>query len=124
MTDFIFQHGGMVGGYIWDELAEAMDERQPGNRYLKLDIPGCGAKRGLDPYDYSFDSAIDTLLADIDASGRRPPLGIKDYFTAIVDGGRSEVVEDIVLGAARDELRGEQRADRRVFVAPSDPHQC
>lgn len=69
MTDFIFQHGGMVGGYIWDELVEAMEERQPGNRYLKLDIPGCGAKRGLDPYDYSFGSAVDTLLADIDASG-------------------------------------------------------
>lgn len=69
MTDFIFQHGGMVGGYIWDELIEAMEQRQSGNRYLKLDVPGCGAKRGLDPYDYSFDAAIDTLLADIDASG-------------------------------------------------------
>lgn len=68
MTDFIFQHGGMVGGYIWDDLVDAMEERQPGNRYLKLDVPGCGAKRGLDPYGFSFQGAIDSLLADIDAS--------------------------------------------------------
>jgi len=69
VTDFIFQHGGMVGGYIWDELVEAMEARQPGNRYLKLDVPGCGTKRSLDPHDYTFEGAIDSLLADIDASG-------------------------------------------------------
>jgi pimeloyl-ACP methyl ester carboxylesterase len=67
MTDFIFQHGGMVGGYIWDELVEEM-ARKPGNRFLKLDVPGCGTKRGLDPHDFSFDALIDSLLADIDAS--------------------------------------------------------
>jgi len=69
MTDFIFQHGGMVGGYIWDELIAAMEERARGHRYLKLDVPGCGSKRGLDPYDFTFEAAIDSLLADIDASG-------------------------------------------------------
>jgi pimeloyl-ACP methyl ester carboxylesterase len=69
MTDFIFQHGGMVGGYIWDELIAAMDERAPGHRYLALDVPGCGARRGLDPHDFTFDAAIESLLADIDASG-------------------------------------------------------
>lgn len=68
MTDFIFQHGGMVGGYIWDELVEAMAARAPGNRFLKLDVPGCGTRRGLDPHDFTFDATIDSLLADIDAS--------------------------------------------------------
>ena len=42
MTDFIFQHGGMVGGYIWDELVEAMEARRTGDRFVKLDVPGCG----------------------------------------------------------------------------------
>lgn len=69
MTDFIFQHGGMVGGYIWDELIEAMEARAPGNRYLALDVPGCGTKRHLDPHDFTFQDTIDSLLADIDAAG-------------------------------------------------------
>ena len=69
MTDYIFQHGGMVGGYIWDDLVDAMEQRAPGNRYLRLDVPGCGTKRALDPYGFTFQGAIDSLLADIDASG-------------------------------------------------------
>jgi len=69
MTDFIFQHGGMVGGYIWDDLIDAMAERRAGDRHLKLDVPGCGTKRGLDPYDFTFEGTITSLLEDIDASG-------------------------------------------------------
>ncbi|MDG2005291.1 MAG: alpha/beta hydrolase [Novosphingobium sp.] len=69
MADFIFQHGGMVGGYIWDELIEAVETRGSDHRFLKLDVPGCGTKRGLDPHDFSFEAMIDGLLADIDACG-------------------------------------------------------
>jgi len=69
MTDFIFQHGAMMGGYVWDELIEAMKARSEGNRYLALDIPGCGAKRGVDPRSLSFDDIVASQVADVDASG-------------------------------------------------------
>lgn len=68
MTDFIFQHGAMVGGFIWEELIAAMAARESGHRYLTLDVPGCGAKRGVDGREMPFDAIIDDLLADLDAS--------------------------------------------------------
>lgn len=68
MTDFIFQHGAMVGGFIWGDLIEAMQAREGGHRYLTLDVPGCGAKRGVDGRAMQFDAIIDDLLPDIDAS--------------------------------------------------------
>ncbi|MCX7864801.1 MAG: alpha/beta hydrolase, partial [Novosphingobium sp.] len=69
MTDFIFQHGGMVGSHIWSDLVEAIAARSPESRFLLLDMPGCGTKRGLDPHGFTFQGAIDNLIADIDASG-------------------------------------------------------
>lgn len=70
MTDFIFQHGAMMGGYVWDELIAAMKE-QAGEtiRCLALDVPGCGAKRGIDPRGLTFDDIVASQLADVDASG-------------------------------------------------------
>lgn len=69
MADFIFQHGAMVGGFIWDDLIAAMREAAPHDRFFALDVPGCGAKRGIDPRSLSFDAVVDSVLADIDASG-------------------------------------------------------
>lgn len=71
MTDFIFQHGAMMGGYVWDELIAAMRARSDGVRCLALDVPGCGAKRGIDTRAMSFDELIESQLADVDASGMR-----------------------------------------------------
>ena len=70
MTDFIFQHGAMVGGFVWDELIAAMkDQAGDGIRCLALDVPGCGTKRRIDPGALSFDDIVASQLADIDASG-------------------------------------------------------
>lgn len=70
MTDFIFQHGAMVGGFVWDELIEAIAVQSGGDaRCMTLDVPGCGEKRGRDVREMSFDAIIDDLLADVDASG-------------------------------------------------------
>ncbi len=69
VTDFIFQHGAMVGGFIWDELIDEMRARSSGDSYLALDVPGCGSRRGMDPRALSFDDIIASLLSDIDASG-------------------------------------------------------
>ena len=69
MPDFIFQHGAMMGGHIWDELIAAMRVRAPDSRFLALDAPGCGAKRGLDVSEMAFDAAVADVLADVDSSG-------------------------------------------------------
>ena len=70
MTDFIFQHGAMMGGFVWDDLIAAMKDKAGGDiRCLALDAPGCGAKRGRDVRNMTFDELVDDLLVDVDASG-------------------------------------------------------
>lgn len=69
MADFIFQHGAMMGGHIWDELIAAMQARAPQHRYAALDVPGCGAKRGMDAQALSLDETVSDVLADVDATG-------------------------------------------------------
>jgi pimeloyl-ACP methyl ester carboxylesterase len=67
-TNFLFQHGAMVGGFVWDEAIAAVQERSEDARCLALDVPGCGAKRGRDVREMPFDDIVTDLLADIDAS--------------------------------------------------------
>jgi len=68
--DFIFQHGGGQGAWIWDETIAAMEAQAPGkHRYLALDVPGCGAKRDRDTADMPFPAIVDELVADIRAAG-------------------------------------------------------
>lgn len=78
MTDFAFLHGGGQGGWVWDETIAAMKvqagEGQAGpgaHRFLALDAPGCGAKRGRDTSGYAFADTTRELIADIEAAGFR-----------------------------------------------------
>lgn len=71
MTDIVFLHGGGQGGWVWDETIAAL-ELQAGSgahRYLALDGPGCGAKRGRDTSTITFDEITAELVSDIEAAG-------------------------------------------------------
>lgn len=75
MADFIFQHGGGQGGWIWDETIAALAQQSSGTaRCLALDVPGCGNKRGRDTDGLTFDDIIAELAADIAAAGFDNPL--------------------------------------------------
>ena len=66
MTDFAFLHGGGQGGWVWDQTIEAMMHQSPEpHRYLALDAPGCGAKRGRDTSAIEFIDIACELNADI-----------------------------------------------------------
>lgn len=75
MTDFVFLHGGGQGGWVWDETIAAMAAQsgaaQSGgaHRFLALDAPGCGAKRGRDTAAIPFDAITSELVDDIRAAG-------------------------------------------------------
>lgn len=72
MTDFVFLHGGGQGGWVWDETIAAMiQQSRDAHRYLALDAPGCGAKRGRDTAGYDFDAITAELVADIEVEGLR-----------------------------------------------------
>lgn len=72
MTDFAFLHGGGQGGWVWDETIAAMiAQSRGGHRYLALDAPGCGEKRGRDTGGYEFAAITAELVADIEAAGMR-----------------------------------------------------
>ncbi len=70
MTDFAFLHGGGQGSWVWDETiaalkAQAAPEK---HRFLALDAPGCGAKRGRDTSALAFAGITTELVEDIEAA--------------------------------------------------------
>jgi len=70
MTDFVFLHGGGQGGWVWDETIAALAAQAGGTvRCLALDAPGCGAKRGRDVKDMTFEGITRDLIADVTAAG-------------------------------------------------------
>jgi pimeloyl-ACP methyl ester carboxylesterase len=70
MTDFAFLHGGGQGRWVWDETIAAMKAQSGGaHRYLALDVPGCGNKRGRDTAEIGFDEIIAELAADVRGAG-------------------------------------------------------
>lgn len=71
MSQFVFLHGGMQGGWVWDETVAAlhMQAGEGAHRVLTLDGPGCGTKRGRDTSAISFDDITAELVADIEAAG-------------------------------------------------------
>jgi len=72
LADFVFLHGGGQGGWVWDEAIAAMQAQSgSAHRYLALDGPGCGTKRGQDTSGYDFAGITAELVADIEASGMR-----------------------------------------------------
>lgn len=71
MSDFVFLHGGGQGGWVWAETIAAMERRsgRGTHRYLALDAPGCGDKRGRDTATIAFDDIARELVADSQAAG-------------------------------------------------------
>ena len=70
MAQFVFLHGGGQGGWVWDETIAAINRQSGGAaRSLTLDGPGCGAKRGRDTAQMTFEAINRELLADIEAAG-------------------------------------------------------
>ncbi len=72
MTDFAFVHGGGQGSWVWDETIAALRLQSHGeHRFLALDAPGCGTKRGIDTAAIEFDDIIDGLIEDLIAADLR-----------------------------------------------------
>lgn len=70
--NFVFIHGGGQGSWVWSETIAALATQSGGAaNALAVDVPGCGTRRGEDTSALSFDQVIDSLLADIEASGLR-----------------------------------------------------
>jgi pimeloyl-ACP methyl ester carboxylesterase len=71
--DYAFLHGGGQGGWVWDETIEALGLQTGGafGRALRLDVPGCGAKRGRATEAIGVDDIAAELLGDIEAAGLR-----------------------------------------------------
>lgn len=70
--DFAFLHGGGQGGWVWDETIAAMKAQSgDANRYLALDVPGCGTKRERDTASIQFDEIAPELIADIEAASMK-----------------------------------------------------
>ena len=67
---FVFIHGAMQASWVWDETIAAITRQSGGKaRCLALDIPGCGAKRGVDTAAIAFDALIAGMVADLEGSG-------------------------------------------------------
>lgn len=72
MTDFVFLHGGGQGSWVWDETIAALKAQSgDANRYLALDVPGCGVKRGRDTGEIGFADIARELVQDIETAGFR-----------------------------------------------------
>jgi len=71
--DYAFLHGGGQGGWVWDETIDALGLQTDGGfgRALRLDVPGCGAKRGRTTDAIGVDAIAGELIADIEAAGLR-----------------------------------------------------
>jgi pimeloyl-ACP methyl ester carboxylesterase len=71
--NYAFLHGGGQGSWVWDETIAALAQQSDGRfgNALKLDVPGCGAKRGRDTAGLTLDDVIAELLADIESSALR-----------------------------------------------------
>lgn len=69
--DYVLLHGGVQGGWVWDEAVAALRRQAPDEvgRILALDIPGCGAKRGRTTDALGLDEIAAELAADIEAAG-------------------------------------------------------
>src|SRR3546814_14080907 len=70
---YAFLHGGAQGGWVWDETIAALERQQPGlaARCLKLDVPGCGDKRGRDTRGLPIADVIAELDAELAALAPR-----------------------------------------------------
>jgi pimeloyl-ACP methyl ester carboxylesterase len=75
-SNFIFLHGGGQGSWVWKETIDALELQAAGahGRYLALDVPGCGSKRGQLTDVLGSRDVVADLLADIDKAGFKRPI--------------------------------------------------
>src|SRR5438552_732922 len=66
---FIFLHGGVQGSWVWAPTLEALALQAPDSRWLLLDVPGCGTKRGRETDRITFDAIVEELVGDIERAG-------------------------------------------------------
>jgi pimeloyl-ACP methyl ester carboxylesterase len=69
--DYAFLHGGIQGGWVWQETLTALagQTNHAFGSALILDIPGCGTKRGRPTDDIGPEEVARELLADVEAAG-------------------------------------------------------
>jgi pimeloyl-ACP methyl ester carboxylesterase len=68
-SSFAFLHGGGNGGWVWDETIDALSIGDDSTQVLRLDVPGCGSKRGRHTDEISTDDIVAELIGDIEAAG-------------------------------------------------------
>lgn len=70
---YAFLHGGMQGGWVWDETLTALAQQTSnsfGEAYV-LDVPGCGSKRGRATEQMDLAEVAGELLAELVSAGLR-----------------------------------------------------
>jgi pimeloyl-ACP methyl ester carboxylesterase len=72
-VDYVFLHGGGQGGWVWRETIAALERQLDGDvgKFLTLDVPGCGGKRGRYTDALSMDDIARELIDDIHAAGAK-----------------------------------------------------
>ena len=107
--DYAFLHGGGQGGWVWDETIEALGLQTGGafGRALRLDVPGCGTKRGRATEAIGVDDIAAELIADIEAAGLRD--------VVLVGHSQAGSILPKMAGARPDLFR------RLVYVSCSSP---
>ncbi|GIX29671.1 MAG: esterase [Porticoccaceae bacterium] len=77
-ADYLFLHGGGQGSWVWDDLVHALHRQAPAEpgRAVRLDVPGCGTKRGRDTARLAFSEVVAELVADLDRSGLRGAVAV------------------------------------------------
>lgn len=69
-TNFVFLHGGGQGSWVWTETIAALELQSGGSvAAIAGDMPGCGAKRGIDTEGLGVEDAAASFIADIENSG-------------------------------------------------------
>ena len=70
---YAFVHGGMQGGWVWDETLAALAQ-QTSHRFGQshvLDVPGCGSKRGWPTDELDVAQVADELAGEMESAGLR-----------------------------------------------------
>lgn len=71
LVNYAFLHGGMQGGWVWEETLAALRQQtsEAFGRALVLDVPGCGSKRGRSTEDIGPEQIARELLSDLESAG-------------------------------------------------------
>ncbi len=82
--DFVFLHGARHGGWCWSKVIAQMAGRPGVGRLVALDAPGCGAKRGRDTAELTYDQVVAELNQDIREAGAGDAILVGHSFAGAV----------------------------------------